>query len=103
MVIGVGTSGSEIARDIAPYANKVYASHKKYDWDRLHPFQRRSFQRFPAETEFIPEISRFDTLPSLNNGIKDGKILLANGTVLTNIDEVSRAFMLSLIDTDMPS
>lgn len=103
MVIGAGTSGSEIARDLAPYANKVYASHKKYDWDRLHPFQRRSFKRFPAETEFIPEISRFDTLTSLDNGIKDGKIFLANGTVLKNIDEVSRAFTFTLINTDMPS
>ncbi|KAE9402321.1 FAD/NAD-P-binding domain-containing protein [Gymnopus androsaceus JB14] len=88
LVVGVGTSGSEIARDIAPLANKVYASHKKYDWDKLHPFQRRSFNRFPVETEFIPEISHFEPLPSLDNGIKDGKIVLVNGTILTNIDEI---------------
>ncbi len=28
LVVGVGTSGSEIARDIIPYAKKVYASSK---------------------------------------------------------------------------
>ncbi|KAJ4490677.1 FAD/NAD-P-binding domain-containing protein [Lentinula aciculospora] len=89
LVIGVGTSGSEIARDIAPVANKIYASHKEYaDWDTLHPFQRRSFRRFPDETEFIPKISHFEPLSSLDNGIKDGKIVLVNGTVLEEIDEI---------------
>ncbi|KAH7879432.1 FAD/NAD-P-binding domain-containing protein [Lentinula edodes] len=89
LVIGVGTSGSEIARDIAPVAKKIYASHKEYaDWETLHPFQRRSFRRFPDETEFIPKISHFESLSSLDNGIKDGKIVLVNGTVLENIDEV---------------
>ncbi|KAJ3794209.1 FAD/NAD-P-binding domain-containing protein [Lentinula aff. detonsa] len=89
LVVGVGTSGSEIARDIAPVANKVYASHKEYaDWDTLHPFQRRSFRRFPQETEFLPQISHFEPLSSLDNGIKDGKIVLVNGTVLENIDEI---------------
>ncbi|KAJ3787897.1 FAD/NAD-P-binding domain-containing protein [Lentinula aff. detonsa] len=89
LVVGVGTSGSEIARDIAPVANKVYASHKEYaDWDTLHPFQRRSFRRFPHETEFLPQISHFEPLSSLDDGIKNGKIVLVNGTVLENIDEI---------------
>ncbi|KAJ3980842.1 FAD/NAD-P-binding domain-containing protein [Lentinula detonsa] len=83
LVVGVGTSGSEIARDIAPVANKVYASHKEYaDWDTLHPFQRRSFRRFPQETEFLPQISHFEPLSSLDGGIKDGKIVLVNGTII---------------------
>ncbi|KAJ3730602.1 FAD/NAD-P-binding domain-containing protein [Lentinula raphanica] len=89
LVVGVGTSGSEIARDIAPFAKKVYASHKEYaDWDTLHPFQRRSFRRFPPETEFLPRISRFEPLETLDRGIKEGRIVLVNGTVLENIDEV---------------
>ncbi|KAI0691903.1 FAD/NAD-P-binding domain-containing protein [Cytidiella melzeri] len=87
LVVGVGTSGSEIARDIAPYAKKVYASHKVYDWDKLHPFQRRSFRRFPPETEFIPQIEKFEPLESLDGGIKNGNIKLTNGTILTGIDE----------------
>ncbi|KAG7443178.1 FAD/NAD-P-binding domain-containing protein [Guyanagaster necrorhizus] len=88
LVVGVGTSGSEIARDIIPYAKKVYASSKKYVWDNLHPFQRRSFRRFPPETEFIPEIASFSALPSFDNGIKAGKITLVNGSVLEGIDEI---------------
>ncbi|KAF5371257.1 hypothetical protein D9758_004238 [Tetrapyrgos nigripes] len=88
LVVGVGTSGSEIARDIAPFTKKLYASSKEYDWDKLHPFQRRSFRRFPAETEFIPQISSFQPLSSLQNGIQDGQIILVNGTVLSGIDEI---------------
>jgi len=61
---------------------------QEYDWDKLHPFQRRSFRRFPDETEFIPQISSFQPLSSLQNGIQDGKIILVNGTVLSGIDEV---------------
>ncbi|KAI0090718.1 FAD/NAD-P-binding domain-containing protein [Irpex rosettiformis] len=88
LVIGVGTSGSEIARDIAPYAKNVYASHKNYEWDKLHPFQRRSFRRFPKETKFIGEIEQFKPLQSLNHGIKNGDIKLKNGTTLTDFDEI---------------
>ena len=61
---------------------------QKYDWEKLHPFQRRSFKRFPPETEFVPEISAFEPLSSLQHGIKNGKIVLVNGTVITDIDEV---------------
>ncbi|KIP07707.1 hypothetical protein PHLGIDRAFT_127476 [Phlebiopsis gigantea 11061_1 CR5-6] len=88
LVVGVGTSGSEIARDIAPYAKKLYASHKPYDWDKLHPFQRRSFRRFPSSAEFIGEIKSFGELASLDNGIVGGKIYLKNGTVLEGVDEI---------------
>ncbi|THU85250.1 FAD/NAD-P-binding domain-containing protein [Dendrothele bispora CBS 962.96] len=82
LVVGVGTSGSEIARDIAPFAKKLYASSKEYDWDKLHPFQRRSFRRFPSETEFIPQISSFKPLSSLDNGIRGGQIVLFNGSII---------------------
>ncbi|KAI0341061.1 FAD/NAD-P-binding domain-containing protein [Trametopsis cervina] len=88
LVVGVGTSGSEIARDIGPYAKKLYVSHKKYDWEKLNPFQRRSFRRFPEETEFVPQIAAFEPLASLSHGIKDGKIKLTNGSLLTGIDEI---------------
>ncbi|KAK7439021.1 hypothetical protein VKT23_017727 [Stygiomarasmius scandens] len=108
LVVGVGTSGSEIARDIAPFTKKLYASTKEYDWDKLHPFQRRSFRRFPDETEFIPQISSFQPLSSLQNGIQDGRIILVNGTVLSGIDEIILAtgyrrgnpFLLSVLDPD---
>lgn len=60
-----------------------------YDWNTLHPFQRRSFRRFPQNAELIPEIQSFGPLESYDKGIKDGKIELINGTVLEGIDEVS--------------
>ncbi|KAF5364604.1 hypothetical protein D9758_005614 [Tetrapyrgos nigripes] len=88
LIVGVATSGSEIARDIGPFTKKLYASHRKIDWENLHPLQRRSFMRFPKETEFIPEISSFQPLPSLEYGIQKGQIVLINGTVLSGIDEI---------------
>ena len=61
---------------------------QNYEWDKLHPFQRRSFRRFPQVTKFIGEIEKFEPLQSLNQGIKHGNIKLKNGTVLTDFDEV---------------
>lgn len=60
-----------------------------YDWNTLHPFQRRSFRRFPQNAELIPEIKSFGPLETYDQGIKDGKIELINGTVLEGIDEAS--------------
>ena len=61
---------------------------QNYEWDKLHPFQRRSFRRFPKGTKFIGEIETFERLESLNHGIKNGNIKLKNGTTLTGFDEV---------------
>lgn len=87
LVLGVGTSGSEIARDIDPYAKKLYASVKSSHQD-THPFQRRSIRRFPESIEFIPEIESFGPISSYTEGITAGVIKLANGTALTGVDEV---------------
>ncbi|KAI0691902.1 FAD/NAD-P-binding domain-containing protein [Cytidiella melzeri] len=88
LVVGVSASASEISRDLAPYAKKLYASHKAYDWDKLHWFQRRCFRRFPPENEFIPQIEKFEPLETLSDGIRNGYIKLMNGTILTGVDEI---------------
>ena len=64
------------------------ALRQPYEWDKLHPFQRRSFRRFPSSTEFIGEIESFGKLASLDNGILGGQIHLKNGTSLEGVDEI---------------
>ncbi|KAJ7083236.1 hypothetical protein C8R44DRAFT_822580 [Mycena epipterygia] len=86
LIVGASVSASEIARDIAPYTHRILASIRPHE--TLNPFPLRSLQRFPAVTEFFPEIARFEPLGAHNKGIQDGSIHLVNGTVLTGIDEV---------------
>jgi len=109
LVIGVGTSGSEIARDIGPHVKNLYASIRPHE--TYHAFERRSLRRFPSTTKFIPEIVSFTSLPSDDEGIQHGKIVLKNGTVLTGIDEIilatgyrrSNAFLGALRERIIPS
>ncbi|EIN12652.1 hypothetical protein PUNSTDRAFT_61629, partial [Punctularia strigosozonata HHB-11173 SS5] len=75
------------------YHSRVYRTperyaNKEYDWSKLHAFQRRSFRRFPASTEWVSEIRSFEPLASHDDGIQSGEITLINGTVLSGIDEV---------------
>ncbi|KAJ7136167.1 FAD/NAD-P-binding domain-containing protein [Mycena epipterygia] len=86
LIVGASVSASEIARDIAPYTQRIIASIRPHD--NLHPFQLRSLRRFPDVTEFFPEIARFEPLAAHDKGIKGGSIHLVNGTVLQGIDEV---------------
>ncbi|KAJ7763106.1 FAD/NAD-P-binding domain-containing protein [Mycena maculata] len=84
LVVGASVSASEISRDIAPYAQKIFASIRpRKDGRRF-----RTLRRFPDEAEFIPEIARFEPLEAHDKGIKDGEVHLVNGTVLGGIDEV---------------
>lgn len=94
IVVGPGTSGSEVARDIGPFVKKIYASSRdSTPLERRHPFQRRSIGRFPVDkTEWIPEIRSLESLQGVDvhtDGIKKGKITLVNGTVISGVDEVS--------------
>ncbi|KZV64547.1 FAD/NAD-P-binding domain-containing protein [Peniophora sp. CONT] len=87
LIVGSSVSASEIARDIAPHVEKLYLSRKDYDWDNLHPFQRRSYKRLPAITNLVPEIASFEPLEG--HGIQSGKIAFVNGSTLElGIDEI---------------
>ena len=58
-----------------------------YEWQKLHPFQRRSYKRLPAITRLVPEIASFEPLEG--NGIQHGKIEFVNGSTLElGVDEV---------------
>ncbi|EEB91681.1 hypothetical protein MPER_09926, partial [Moniliophthora perniciosa FA553] len=73
-------------RDIAPHAKK------EYDWEKLHPFRRRSILRIPPEVEFIPEIAAFEPLSAFDKGIPEGTIRLINGSSVQGVDETSECF-----------
>ncbi|KZV64548.1 FAD/NAD-P-binding domain-containing protein [Peniophora sp. CONT] len=87
LVVGASVSGSEIARDIAPYVKTLYISRKAYDWEKLHPYQRRSFKRLPATANLVPEIASFEPLEGRE--IQSGKIAFVNGSTLAlGVDEI---------------
>ncbi|KAJ7057784.1 FAD/NAD-P-binding domain-containing protein [Mycena amicta] len=86
LVVGASVSASEIAREIAPYTKTLYASIRPHA--KLSPFQLRSRLRFPEIAAVVPEIDHFGALKEHDKGIKHGKIHLANGSVLTGIDEI---------------
>ncbi|KAF7289957.1 Dimethylaniline monooxygenase [Mycena indigotica] len=101
LIVGASVSASEIARDIAPFTKTLYtsirvSSHIFHDklltnsqpHAKLSPFQLRSRLRFPEIATVVPEIKSFEPLVDHKKGIKDGKIHLVNGSVLTGIDEI---------------
>ncbi|VDB96834.1 unnamed protein product [Peniophora sp. CBMAI 1063] len=88
LIVGASVSGSEIARDVAPFVRKLYVSRKDYVWEKLHPFQRRSFKRLPESAEVVPEIKSFGPLEEDVQGIQSGKITFINGSVIEGVDEV---------------
>ncbi|KAJ7474925.1 FAD/NAD-P-binding domain-containing protein [Mycena latifolia] len=86
LIVGGSVSATQISGGIVPFAHRVIASvrtdltREKYAFDILH--------RFPNGVEIVPEISSFEPLDGFQNGIKDGKIRLINGTILEGIDEI---------------
>ncbi|KIY67976.1 FAD/NAD(P)-binding domain-containing protein [Cylindrobasidium torrendii FP15055 ss-10] len=83
LIVGPGTSGSEVARDIGPHVKKIYSSYRNTTpIEKQHPFQQRAIGRFPVDkTEWIPEIREFRPLKG-GKGIKHGEIVLINGTII---------------------
>ncbi|WVR03026.1 hypothetical protein IAU60_000015 [Kwoniella sp. DSM 27419] len=89
LLIGIGTSGNDISRDIAPYASKIYmVGRNKLRGPVAYKKQRR-MQRFllPDNAEQVPEIRRF-LPPSPGQSIRQASVELTDGRVLTGIDEV---------------
>ncbi|KAJ6587447.1 FAD/NAD-P-binding domain-containing protein [Mycena vulgaris] len=86
LIVGGSISGTDIARSIAPFAQRVVASIRT---DRAHSGAGLDILfRFPDTTEIVPEISSFEPLNENGVGIKAGNIRLANGTILEGIDEI---------------
>ncbi|WVW85175.1 hypothetical protein I302_107213 [Kwoniella bestiolae CBS 10118] len=85
LLIGASVSAMGISNDIGPHVSKLFVSVRP--GNRTALFKRRSYRRLYPEAEKVGEIARFDSLVS-NDSIMNGRIVLANGTVLTGIDEV---------------
>ncbi|KAJ7429748.1 FAD/NAD-P-binding domain-containing protein [Mycena latifolia] len=85
LIVGASVS-ADIARSIAPFVRRLIISVRPSPARRAYGFD--ILLRFPEKTELIPEISSFDPLDGFDQGIKNGKIRLANGTVLEGVDEI---------------
>jgi cation diffusion facilitator CzcD-associated flavoprotein CzcO len=79
MVIGIGTSGVDIAKDLAPHVDRVYMVGNAIQGPELYQAQRKSQrQRIPENGELLPEIRQFG-----RRGIE-----LVDGRVAHDIDVV---------------
>lgn len=90
VIVGAGTSGVDIARDIASTARNVYMVGKNRLTGPDDYKKFRNFQRFlvPKTALSVPEIKTFRPPPSGPKGIEAGEIELTDGRVLTDIHEI---------------
>ncbi|KAI0788896.1 hypothetical protein C8Q75DRAFT_793645 [Abortiporus biennis] len=84
LVVGGGTSGGEIARDLNLHARQVYLSTRPDTITVPHFPREAQLGRVPKNTTFVGEIRQFHP----TSDISSGKIELANGTVITGIDQI---------------
>ncbi|KAK8844850.1 hypothetical protein IAR55_006700 [Kwoniella newhampshirensis] len=89
LIVGLGTSGNDIARDLASHANKLYLVGKNVLRGPTAYQQQRRLQRalVPENSERVAEIKRFLPLKS-GQTLSEGTIELTDGRLLTGIDEV---------------
>jgi hypothetical protein len=93
MIIGIGTSGADIARDLAPHASKLYMVGRDIKRNTPHEHQAlRRMQRFtlPSNAEQVREIDQFEE-PHADMGegdIRQGRVVLKDGRVLSGIDHI---------------
>ncbi|KAJ7474912.1 FAD/NAD-P-binding domain-containing protein [Mycena latifolia] len=86
LVVGASISATEIGRKIAPFVHRLIVSVRKNSAREGYGFNLLS--RLPDKAEIVPEILFFKPLDDYDNGIKDGKIRLVNGTALEGVDEI---------------
>ncbi|KXN92684.1 Thiol-specific monooxygenase [Leucoagaricus sp. SymC.cos] len=84
LMVGAGSSGSQISREIAPHADKIYQSVRVQD-----PSQRPTIidwvRTIPQNVSIVAEIKSFH---SPGSTIQETAIELVDGTILTGIDYV---------------
>ncbi|WRT63141.1 uncharacterized protein IL334_000044 [Kwoniella shivajii] len=89
LLIGIGTSGNDIARDIDPFVKRTYmVGRNKLRGPPAYQKQRK-MQRFmlPQKAEAVSEIHRF-LPPKLGQPIREAEVELSDGRILKGIDEV---------------
>ncbi|CAA7263583.1 unnamed protein product [Cyclocybe aegerita] len=85
LIVGAGTSGGEIARDIIKHAKKVYQSIRPETFPIPERPQGIFLSRIPHNVSIVGEIKQFITKGSQ---LSEGLVELSNGTVLTGIDRI---------------
>lgn len=89
LVVGIGTSGVEIARDLNPHAKKIYMVGRAAlrGPDGYKTMRERQRLMLPSNGEAVAEIRRFIP-PSPGSAIEDGVVELVDGRRLTGISGV---------------
>ncbi|OXG54155.1 dimethylaniline monooxygenase [Cryptococcus neoformans] len=89
IIVGIGTSGNDIAKDISPYAKKIYMVGRNILRGPQQYRDLRKMQRHFAlpNSEILPEIRCFHA-PSPGQAINEGSIEFTNGRVITGVDEI---------------
>ncbi|WWC97645.1 hypothetical protein V866_004529 [Kwoniella sp. B9012] len=89
LLVGIGTSGTDIARDLDPYVEKTYlVGRNKLRGPPAYQRQRK-LQRFmvPEKGESVAEIQRF-VPPNPGQPIEEAEVELTDGRILKGISEV---------------
>ncbi|ORY32264.1 hypothetical protein BCR39DRAFT_587004 [Naematelia encephala] len=88
LIIGIGTSGVDIARDLSPHTRKIYMVGRNRIAGPEGYRQMRRLQRhlLPPNAENVPEIKRFR--PPSDGGIEGGQVELTDGRVISGIGAV---------------
>ncbi|WWD22598.1 hypothetical protein CI109_107091 [Kwoniella shandongensis] len=89
LIVGLGTSGNDIARDLSPHVNKLYLVGKNVLRGPVAYQQQRRMQRYlvPDNSEKVAEIKRFVPLKP-GQALSEGTIELTDGRTLTGVDEI---------------
>jgi hypothetical protein len=89
LIVGTGTSGIDISRDLAPHVPKIYMVGKNEIEGPPGYQQMRKMQRYllPENGEQIPEIRRFYP-PEGANTLEDAKIELTDGRIISGVGSI---------------
>ncbi|KAF9233778.1 hypothetical protein BU15DRAFT_53455, partial [Melanogaster broomeanus] len=86
LIVGASVSGSEISRDINPWAATVYQSFQVRN-TTVHHRLENFVLRLPGNTTFVGELKSFLPIPE-GTPIQSGLIELINGTIISGVDSV---------------
>ncbi|KAL0069327.1 hypothetical protein AAF712_003692 [Marasmius tenuissimus] len=87
LIVGAAASGAEIGVELNPVVSKLYVSTRPDNVTAPHYPLSFYVPRLPKNTSMIGEIKRFHPV-EVGAAMKEGKIELVNGTVISGIDHV---------------
>ncbi|KJA22324.1 hypothetical protein HYPSUDRAFT_41185 [Hypholoma sublateritium FD-334 SS-4] len=85
LIVGAGTSGGEIARELITYAKQIYTSIKPPANPIPQWPQSDNLKRLPHNVTLVGEIAKF--IPSASE-FSETQIVFVNGTVITGVDHI---------------